>query len=716
MKSPLATANPATVAARRWPIVANMDFALSAKANDYHKRLSEFMVELVFPAEAEYDRYRHEAGPDDHTAPPVLEDLKAKAKERGLWNLFLPAESGLSNLDYAPLAELSGWSMEIAPEALNCAAPDTGNMETLHLFATDEQRKQWLQPLLDGEIRSAFSMTEPAVASSDARNIETLITRDGGDYVINGRKWWTSGAADPRCRVLIVMGRTNPEAASHQQQSMVLVPIDTPGVTVVRSTSVFGWQDQHGHCEISYDDVRVPVTNLLGEEGSGFAIAQARLGPGRIHHCMRALGAAERALALMVDRVQKRVAFGRPLAEQGVVRESIAKISQRARPGAATVRKGGVDHRSTRQQSRSSAGIPDQGSSPAGGVSGHRPRHPGAWGRRCQRRHRAGPAVRVASRHADLRRPRRGAHAHHRPHGTGPREERYGRGGHLTWLSAPANCRARGIFATWQTATGVVRPGRLFRSGELSELGDDGRAELRRSGVTDVADLRSRREVQRNGPGRVPNGVEIHLLPIPDDAPDESEKPNPDGAAPHEHAFKRLLEDKPDGESVEAASNRYMVDEYSRFPTYNGAQQALHRVITLLGSGRTVLTHCFAGKDRTGFVMALVLEAAGVERDAIIDDFLCSNDGRPAACVSRYSSRFGSARTSKSLRSCLPSPRRDWPTMCSVCARSTWLRRGAAIDEQFGSLQRTICAARASRRHDVHRLRQSPARLTPCHI
>jgi alkylation response protein AidB-like acyl-CoA dehydrogenase len=302
-----------------------MDFARSAKADDYHKRLSEFMVELVFPAEAEYERYRQEAGPDDHTVPPIMEDLKAKARDRGLWNLFLPAESGLSNLDYAPLAELSGWSMEIAPEALNCAAPDTGNMETLHLFATDEQRKQWLQPLLDGKIRSAFSMTEPAVASSDARNIETSITRDGGDYVINGRKWWTSGAADPRCKVLIVMGRTNPEAASHQQQSMVLVPIDTPGVTVIRSTSVFGWQDQHGHCEISYENVRVPATNLLGEEGSGFAIAQARLGPGRIHHCMRALGAAERALALMVDRVQKRVAFGRPLAEQGVVRESIAR-------------------------------------------------------------------------------------------------------------------------------------------------------------------------------------------------------------------------------------------------------------------------------------------------------------------------------------------------------------------------------------------------------
>jgi acyl-CoA dehydrogenase len=247
------------------------------------------------------------------------------AKERGLWNLFLPSISGLTNLEYAPLAELTGWSLEIAPEVTNCAAPDTGNMETLHLFATEEQRKQWLEPLLDGRIRSGFSMTEPAVASSDARNIETLITRDGGDYVINGRKWWTTGASDPRCKVLIVMGRTDPDAASHRQQSMVLVPVDTPGVNILRSTPVFGWQDQHGHAEIFYDNVRVPATNLLGGEGAGFAIAQARLGPGRIHHCMRALGAAERALALMVDRVQKRVAFGKPLSEQGVVRESIAK-------------------------------------------------------------------------------------------------------------------------------------------------------------------------------------------------------------------------------------------------------------------------------------------------------------------------------------------------------------------------------------------------------
>ncbi|HWX99921.1 MAG TPA: acyl-CoA dehydrogenase family protein, partial [Mycobacterium sp.] len=204
---------------------------MSAKASDYHKRLSDFMTEYVFPAEADYDKYRHEAGPNDHTVPPIIEELKTKAKAAGLWNLFLPAESGLTNLDYAPLAELTGWSLEIAPEALNCAAPDTGNMETLHLFATPEQRKQWLEPLLAGKIRSAFSMTEPAVASSDARNIETSIERDGGDYVINGRKWWTSGAADPRCKIVIVMGRTNPEAASHQQQSMVLVPIDTPGVT-----------------------------------------------------------------------------------------------------------------------------------------------------------------------------------------------------------------------------------------------------------------------------------------------------------------------------------------------------------------------------------------------------------------------------------------------------------------------------------------------------
>jgi acyl-CoA dehydrogenase len=302
-----------------------MDFAMSARAADYHKRLSAFMTEFVFPAEASYESYRIEKGPNDHTLPPVVQELKTLAKERGLWNLFLPSVSGLTNTEYAPLAELTGWSPEIAPEAINCAAPDTGNMEILHMFGTEQQRKDWLEPLLNGEIRSAFSMTEPAVASSDATNIATTIERDGDDYVINGRKWWSSGASDPRCKVLIVMGRTDPDAAPHRQQSMILVPVDTPGVDIVRSTPVFGWQDQHGHCEISYHSVRVPAANLLGEQGAGFAIAQARLGPGRIHHCMRALGAAERALALMVDRARNRVAFGRPLAEQGVVRESIAK-------------------------------------------------------------------------------------------------------------------------------------------------------------------------------------------------------------------------------------------------------------------------------------------------------------------------------------------------------------------------------------------------------
>ncbi|MDF2824840.1 MAG: acyl-CoA dehydrogenase [Mycobacterium sp.] len=298
---------------------------MSAKGQDYHQRLTTFMTEHVIPAEASYDAYREEAGRGDFTVPPVVEELKKLAREQGLWNLFLPSESGLTNLEYAPLAELTGWSMEIGPEAVNCAAPDTGNMETLHLFATPEQSKQWLEPLLAGEIRSAFSMTEPAVASSDARNIQTEIVRDGDDYIINGRKWWTSGANDPRCKILIVMGRTNPDAASHQQQSMILVPVDTPGVKILRSTSVFGWQDQHGHAEIVYDNVRVPASNLLGEEGSGFAIAQARLGPGRIHHCMRAIGVAERALALMVDRANTRIAFGKPLADQGMVQLQIAQ-------------------------------------------------------------------------------------------------------------------------------------------------------------------------------------------------------------------------------------------------------------------------------------------------------------------------------------------------------------------------------------------------------
>ena len=299
--------------------------APSGRAVELQERMLVFMRDHVLPAEAEYLAYRRKAGPDDHVVPPVVELLKDRAQEQGLWNLFLPAESGLTQLEYAPIAELSGWSNDLAPEAINCQAPDTGNMELLHLLGTAQQRSRWLEPLLAGHIRSAFAMTEPDVASSDATNIATRIERDGDDYVITGRKWWTSGAMDPRCAVLIVMGKTDLTAPPHRQQTMVLVPRDTPGVTVVRDLPVFGHHDQHGHAEVSFDGARVPITNVVGEEGGGFAAAQARLGPGRIHHCMRALGAAERALALMVERAQSRVAFGGPLADQGVVRQQIAE-------------------------------------------------------------------------------------------------------------------------------------------------------------------------------------------------------------------------------------------------------------------------------------------------------------------------------------------------------------------------------------------------------
>jgi acyl-CoA dehydrogenase len=299
--------------------------APSARATELHALLEDFLQDEVLPREAAYHAHRDEHGHEDHTVPPVVEELKVLARERGLWNLFLPSESGLTQLEYATLAELSGWSNELAPEALNCQAPDTGNMELLHLFGTDAQKQRWLRPLLDGEIRSGFAMTEPSVASSDATNIEASIVRDGDEYVLNGRKWFTSGASDPRCRLLIFMGKTDPTAARHRQQSMVLVPVDTPGVRVGRSVTVFGAQHQPGHAVTTFEDVRVPVTNLLGEEGGGFACAQARLGPGRIHHVMRALGAGERALAMMVARVQDRIAFGKALAEQGAVRERIAE-------------------------------------------------------------------------------------------------------------------------------------------------------------------------------------------------------------------------------------------------------------------------------------------------------------------------------------------------------------------------------------------------------
>ncbi|WP_318307288.1 acyl-CoA dehydrogenase family protein [Amycolatopsis solani] len=299
--------------------------APSSRARELRERMLVFMRDQVLPSEAEYLAHRRAAGPDDHVVPPVVERLKTAARAEGLWNLFLPAESGLTQLEYAAIAELSGWSLDLAPEAINGQAPDTGNMELLHLLGSEAQKREWLAPLLAGEIRSAFAMTEPDVASSDATNIATRIVRNGDTYVITGRKWWTSGAMDPRCAFFILMGKTDPGAATHRQQTMVLVPRDTPGVTIVRDLPVFGHHDQHGHAEVRFDDVRVPVENVIGEEGGGFAAAQARLGPGRIHHCMRALGAAERALALLVQRSKDRVAFGGPLADQGVVRQQIAE-------------------------------------------------------------------------------------------------------------------------------------------------------------------------------------------------------------------------------------------------------------------------------------------------------------------------------------------------------------------------------------------------------
>lgn len=299
-----------------------MGFTASPRTERAVEQMRDFLRESVLPAEPVWHAQLRELG--EHATPPVLEDLKKEARDRGLWNLFLPSVSGMTNLEYAPVAEVSGWSPVIAPEAINCQAPDTGNMELLTLFGSDEHKRRWLQPLLDGRIRSGFAMTEPAVASSDATNIETSIVRDGGEYVVNGTKWWITGAADERCQVFIVMGKTDPDAPRHRQQSMLLVPRDTPGLEIVRHLPIFGYQDQHGHSELRFTDVRVPAANLLGEEGTGFALSQARLGPGRIHHAMRAIGMAERALALMTERARSRVAFGKPLADQGVVRDLIA--------------------------------------------------------------------------------------------------------------------------------------------------------------------------------------------------------------------------------------------------------------------------------------------------------------------------------------------------------------------------------------------------------
>ncbi|MEH1058276.1 acyl-CoA dehydrogenase family protein [Micromonospora sp. CPCC 206171] len=306
-----------------------MDFALDPRTEGLRDNLLDFMDSHVYPAEHAFHEQLGQLGNRwAWDAVPMLAELRAAARKRGLWNLFLPGThgAGLTNLQYAPLAEITGRS-HLAPAALNCAAPDTGNMEVLAMFGTEQQRKQWLEPLLDGRIRSSFAMTEPDVASSDATNISTRIERAGDQYVINGRKWWITGAMNPNARILIVMGKTDPDAERHRQQSMVLVPRDTPGLVIKRGMEVFGYDDHDhgGHAELEFHDVRVPVENLIGGEGDGFAIAQARLGPGRIHHCMRSIGVAEQAVELMCARAEQRTAFGRPLAEQGVIRDWIAE-------------------------------------------------------------------------------------------------------------------------------------------------------------------------------------------------------------------------------------------------------------------------------------------------------------------------------------------------------------------------------------------------------
>lgn len=303
-----------------------MEFAYSEKTQDLQATAEDFLRNEVIPAEARYREEKH--GGALWATPPVIEELKNKARALGLWNLFLPAaREGLTNLEYAPIAEISGMSPWIMPEAMNCSAPDTGNMELLFHFASDAVRERWLPPLMDGQIRSVYSMTEPAVASSDARNISLGIEVDGDELVLNGRKWWSSGAMSPRCEVAIVMGKSDPEGEPHRQHSMVVVPLETDGVHILRSTSVFGYDDSGhgGHAEIEYRNVRVPIDHLLGELHGGFAMAQARLGPGRIHHAMRLVGMAERAFELMCARAHERVAFGKPIAEQGVLQDWVAE-------------------------------------------------------------------------------------------------------------------------------------------------------------------------------------------------------------------------------------------------------------------------------------------------------------------------------------------------------------------------------------------------------
>ncbi len=307
-----------------------MDFTFDARTDELRAELTDFMDRHVYPAEPAFaEQWERLENPWSWDSIPALAELRTEARRRGLWNLFLPGEhgAGLTNLQYAPLAEITGRSLHLAPPALNCSAPDTGNMEVLSMFGTEEQRREWLEPLLAGRIRSSFAMTEPDVASSDATNVATRIERDGDEYVINGRKTWITGAMNPNAKIFIVMGKTDPTAQRHRQQSMILIPRDTPGVEVKRGMHVMGYDDHDhgGHAELAFTNVRVPADNLIGAEGDGFAIAQARLGPGRIHHCMRAIGVAERAIDLMCARAESRVAFGKPLAEQGVVRDWIAE-------------------------------------------------------------------------------------------------------------------------------------------------------------------------------------------------------------------------------------------------------------------------------------------------------------------------------------------------------------------------------------------------------
>ena len=397
----------------------HMDFAQTDRGTEFAERLEAFMTESVYPAEAVWEEQLAASG-DPHGHPQILEDLKEDARSRGLWNLFHPDPEfgpGLTNAEYAPLAEITGRSAHLAPEACNCSAPDTGNMEVLTQFGTDAQKEEWLRPLLDGEIRSAFAMTEPDVASSDATNIQLRIERDGDEYVLNGRKWWTSGAMRDRCRVFIVMGKTDPDGPTYKQQSQILVPRDTPGVTIKRNLQVFGYTDVEGHAEVLFEDVRVPVSNLIAGEGDGFMIAQARLGPGRIHHCMRTIGVAERALEMLCQRAisagDVRQAGGDALEHPRLGRGG----AHPARDGAPAHAQDRVADGHRRQQARAHGDRGDQGGGAGGRAEDHRPRHPGARRRRRLPGLPAGGDVRARAHAAARRRPGRGAQADDRAPG-----------------------------------------------------------------------------------------------------------------------------------------------------------------------------------------------------------------------------------------------------------------------------------------------------------